>query len=96
MLSKLVGDILIKGRDKDMNERMIKVTNMFIDPKSKYTILSATKVHKVGRFEIIQRGSVHMLANMNSDKIVFDKVYETRSGYLVSCENKLIWNKIII
>ena len=35
MSSKLVGDMLIKGRGKDMKSKLIKVTNMFIDPKSK-------------------------------------------------------------
>ena len=35
MSSKLVGDMLIKGRDKDMKDKIIKVTNMFIEPKSK-------------------------------------------------------------
>ena len=88
MSSKLVGDILIKGRDKDMNDKIIKVTNMFIDPKSKYTILSSTKVHKLGGFEIIQRGSVHMLVNKFGDHIVFDKAYETKNGYLICCKNK--------
>ena len=86
MSSKLVGDMLIKGRGKDMKSKLIKVTKMFIDPKSKYTILSSTRANVIGGFEIIQRGSVHMLVNKAGDNIVFNKVYTTKNGYLICCE----------
>ena len=62
---------------------------MFIDPKSKYTVISSTKVNKVGGFEIIQRGSVHMLVNKEGDNIVFNKAYKTKNGYLICCENHM-------
>ena len=74
MTMTLIGDMLIKGRDKNMNEKVIKITNIFIDPKSKYTVISSTKANKVGGFEIIQRGSVHILVNNEGDNIVFNNV----------------------
>ena len=89
MTSNLIGDMLVKGRDKDMNDITIKITNMCIDPKSKYTIVSSTKANKIGGFEIIQRGSVHILVNKKGDNIIFNEAYETRNGYLICCDNKM-------
>ena len=68
-----------------MKSKLIKVTNMFIDSKSKYTILSSTRANVIGGFEIIQRGSVHILVNKTGNNIVFDKAY-TKNGYLICCE----------
>ena len=66
--------MLINGRDKEMNSKLMKMTDVFIDPTSKYTVISTTKANKIGGFEIIQRGSVHLLVNANGDNIVFDQV----------------------
>ena len=47
LTTSLIGDMLIKGRDKNMNQKIIKVTGMFTDPKSKYTVISSTRANKV-------------------------------------------------
>ena len=54
------------------------MTNIFINLKLKYTILSLTKAHRFGGFEIFQRGSVYMLVNMNGYNVIFNRVYKQK------------------
>ena len=43
MNSNKVGDLIIMGKDNEMKTKIIRITEIFIDPKSHYTVLSTTK-----------------------------------------------------
>lgn len=49
---KLIGDMSINRRDKEMNDKVIKITNIFIDSTLNQTIISKNKANKAGRFEL--------------------------------------------
>ena len=48
MVSKKIGDLKVNGRDKQMNEITITIKDMFIDPKSAYSLINSTKATKSG------------------------------------------------
>ena len=89
MNSRKVGDLKLNGRNREMKNIELLIKDMFIDPKSEYTLISSTKATKSGGFEIIQRGKIFALVNKRGDNIIFNKSYETKKGFLACMENKL-------
>lgn len=78
------GDLILKGYDRFNNHKTVKISGVYIDPASPYTILSSTNMTNLHGYEIMQRCKVMALANSSGDYLLFDKTYETKNGFL-SC-----------
>ena len=83
MKSNKMGDLVITGKNRNFKDITMRINNVYIDPKSPYTIISSTKASKYSGFEIIQRGHTIALENKNGDHILFEITYHTRMGYLI-------------
>ena len=87
-----MGDLVIYGYNKDKELIKMTIRNMFIDPKSPYTIISSTKATRFGGFEILQKGRVMALVNKKGDHLLFDQNYSTKNGFL-PCMNMKMYKK---
>ena len=83
MKSNKMRDLVITGKTRNFKDIKMRINNVYIEPKSPYTIIISTKATKYAGFEIIQRGHAMALVNEKGDHILFDITYHTRMGYLI-------------